>query len=217
MLTRRLGTALNLPVPKLHKHAPITIPQKNFKRLLGTFKASIPEDSTTPRKSRAAKAADITKEILQLCTKIGSTVSQSYLAKTLEPLRLIHPRIESLQLLIAATFLIVSSWKDGERRKITAPEKKKVVEAFDEQFTVKEVTEWIRFVEGDLEGLKWFERFPVTDIEPRKRKADGEIGNGVKAVKIGKNIGGVGNMVHDTPVTGVDLRCNQKYHSVRTN
>lgn len=193
---RRLGTTLNLPQPKLHKHAPITIPQKNFKRLLGTFRASIPEDVTTPRKSRAVKAADVTKEIVQLCTKMGSPISQSYLAKTLEPLQLIHPRKESLQLLIAATFLIVSSWKGGAQQKITTPQKKKIVEAFDEQFTGKEVTEWIRVVEGDLEDLKWFERFPIpSGVEPRKRKADGEISNGVKTMKLEKNITGVGNMV----------------------
>ena len=109
--------------------------------------------------------------------KMGSTVSQNYLAKILEPLLWLHSRIESVQVLVAATFLIVSSWKDGARRKITAPEKKRVVEAFDEQFTAKEITEWIRVVEGDLEDLNWFEKFPVASasVEPRKRKAE-EVG-----------------------------------------
>ena len=142
------------------------------------------------------KDADISKEIVQLCTKTGSTISQSYLTKTLESLLPLHPRKESVQVLIAVTFLIVSSWKDGARRKITAPEKKKVVDAFDEQFTGKEINDWIRVVEDDLEDLRWFESFPVTNIEPRKRKADGEIGKGVKLTKSGKNISGVGNMVY---------------------
>jgi hypothetical protein len=146
-------------------------------------------------RSRAGKGADISKEIVQLCTKTGSTLSQSYLMKTLESLLVRHPRKESVQVLIAATYLIVSSWKDGARRKITASEKKKVMAAFDEQFTGKEISDWIRIVEGDLEDLKWFDRFPVTDIEPRKRKSDGEIGNGGKMIKAGKNISGVGNMV----------------------
>lgn len=128
--------------------------------------------------------------------KMGSTVSQNYLAKILEPLLRLHSRIESVQVLVAATFLIVSSWKDGTRRKITAPEKKRVVEAFDEQFTAKEITEWIRVVEGDLEDLNWFEKFPVASasVEPRKRKAE-EVGNGAKVARLGKNISGVGNMV----------------------
>ena len=142
------------------------------------------------------KDADISKEIVQLCTKTGSTISQSYLTKTLESLLPLHRRKESVQLLIAATFLIVSSWKDGVRRKITAPEKKKVVDAFDEQFTGKEINDWIRVVEDDLEDLRWFEECPVTHVEPRKkRKADGEIGKGVKMTKSGKNISGIGNMV----------------------
>jgi hypothetical protein len=194
-LTCRLGTTLNLPLPKLHKHAPISIPQKNFKKLLGTFKASIPEDITARPRSRSAKGADITKEIIQLCTKIGSAVSQSYLAQILEKLVLLHPRKESVQVLLAATFLIVSSWKDGARRKVTAPEKKKVMDAFDEQFTAKELTEWIRIVEEDLEDMKWFESFPVPNSEPRKRKAEGEAEIGAKMMKLGKNISGVGNMV----------------------
>src|SRR5947207_9732825 len=46
----RLATSLNLPPPKLLKHAPITIPQKSFKRLLGTFRTTIPQDLiSTPR------------------------------------------------------------------------------------------------------------------------------------------------------------------------
>lgn len=117
-------------------------------------------------------------------------MSHEYFIKTMQPLLALH-RMESLELIIAATFLILSSWKEGTRKKITTGERKKVIEAFDERFSTKEMNEWIGMIEGDLEKLKWFERYPVMNVEPRKRKAE----NDTKKVKMVKNISGVGIMV----------------------
>jgi len=190
----RLATSLSLPPPKLQKHSPITIPEKSFKRLLGTFRSNIPEDLiSTPRRTTRTKpkAADISKEVSQLCTKVESSVSHEYTVKTLQQLLVLHDRKESLELVIAATFLILSSWKDGSRRKITAGERKKVMEAFDGRFSTKEVNEWITIIEKDLEDLNWFEQHPITNLVPRKRKAEDDI----RKVKLAKNISGVGIMV----------------------
>jgi hypothetical protein len=100
-------------------------------------------------------------------------------------------RPESLDLIIAATFLICTSWKEGTRRKLATGERKKVIESFDERFTTKEVNEWIDIIEKDLEKLNWFENHPVMNVESRKRKAE----NDTRKVKLVKNISGVGIMV----------------------
>jgi hypothetical protein len=104
----------------------------------------------------------------------------------------LHPRRESLRVIIAAAFLVVASWKEGVKRKFTASERKKVMEAFDGGFSGKELNDWVRVVEEDLEESKWFERNPVTKIEPpQKQKA----GDDHRGVKLAKNISGVGIMV----------------------
>ena len=189
----RLATSLNLPPPKLLKHAPITIPQKSFKRLLGTFRTSIPQDLiSAPRRTETKpKPTDVSREVTQLCTKVESSVSQEYLLKTLNALLDLNRIRESLHVIIAATFLMVSSWKDGSRKKITANERKKVIEAFDERFSNKELNDWSRIIEEELDEIKWFEKHPATMIVERKRKAE----NDIRRVKLVKNTSGVGIMV----------------------
>jgi hypothetical protein len=184
---------LNLPPPKLLKHAPITIPEKIFKRLLGTFRTSIPQDliSTPRRTATNPKATDISREVTQLCTKLESSVSHEYLLKTLNALLNPNRIKESLHVIIAATFIITSSWKDGSRRKPTANERKKVIEAFDERFSNKELNDWSRIIEEELDEIKWFEKHPVTMNVERKRKAD----NDTRRIKFVKNTSGVGIMV----------------------
>lgn len=119
-------------------------------------------------------------------------MSQNYFVKTIEAVLSGH-RKESLHLIVAATFLIVSSRKeDGTRRKIGNAEKKRVIDAFDERFSSKELNDWVRVIEDDLTNMNWFEENPLTIAEPGKRKAENE---GEKAVKLAKNISGVGNMV----------------------
>lgn len=189
----RLSTSLSLPPPKLLKHSPITIPQKSFKRLLGTFRTTIPQDliSTPRRTATKPKPTDVSREVTQLCTKVESSVSPEYLLNILNALLDPNRVKESLHVIIAATFLIVSSWKDGSRRKTTANEKKKVVEAFDERFSNKELNDWSRIIEEELDEIKWFEKYPVTVNVERKRKAE----NDTRKVKLVKNISGVGIMV----------------------
>jgi hypothetical protein len=190
----RLATSLSLPPPKLLKHAPITIPQKSFKRLLGTFRTSIPQDliSTPRRTATKPKPTDVSREVTQLCTKVESSVSQEYLLKTLNALLNPNRIKESLHVVIAATFLVVSSWKDGSRKKTTTNERKKLIEVFDERFSNKELNDWSRIVEEELEEIKWFEKHPVTTSIERKRKAE----NDTTRVKLVKNTSGVGIMVH---------------------
>ena len=130
----------------------------------------------------------MSKEISQLCSKIECPVSQSYFAKILDPLLTRHPRRESVDVIIAATFLILTTYKDGTQRKISLTDKRKVMEAFDGRFQGKELNEWMRVIEGDLEDMNWFEQNP---IESRKRKVEGE-----KKGKLAKNISGVGIMVY---------------------
>jgi len=189
----RLATTLNLPPPKLSKSTPITIPEKRFRLLLGTFRTGIPGDSITT--TQREKRLDVSKEISQLCTKIECPVSQSYFARVLELVLARHPRRESADVIIAATFLILTTYKDGAEKKLAATEKKKVIEAFDGRLQSKEVSEWMRVIEVDLEEMKWFERYPIeTGIaESRKRKSEGDIKNGKR--KLAKNISGVGIMV----------------------
>jgi hypothetical protein len=186
----RLATALNLPPPKLLKSTPITIPEKRFRLLLGTFRTGIPAEliSTPTTTTRREKRLDVSKEISQLCAKIECPVSQSYFAKILDPLLTRHPRRESVDVIIAATFLILTTYKDGTQRKISLTDKKKVMEAFDGRFQGKELNEWMRVIEGDIEDMNWFEQNP---IESRKRKIEGE-----KKGKLAKNISGVGIMVY---------------------
>jgi hypothetical protein len=187
-LTNRLATKLNLPNPKLDKKTPISIPHKLFKTLIGTFKLQIPEDVTV----RTGGVAKVTKEdlangIRRVC-KVESTVPVSYLEKTLAKLVGLHPRKESLQPLIAATFLIVGSWKDGERRKITTGQRKKVIEAFGGEIASEELSKWIGIVQEDLDEWKWFQKNPVKNIDSRKRKADDEQAQ-VKPVKSRSGMG----------------------------
>jgi hypothetical protein len=194
----RLATVLNLPPPKLSKSTPITISEKRFRLLLGTFRIAIPADLiTAPRTStrREKRLLDVSKEISQLCTKIQCPVSQSYFANVLDPILARHSRRESVDVIIAATFLILTTYKDGTQKKLSPTDKKKVIEAFDGRFQSKEVSDWIRVIEGDLEEMKWFERNPIeTGIaESRKRKSEGDIKN--KKGKLAKNISGVGIMV----------------------
>jgi hypothetical protein len=193
----RLATVLNLPPPKLSKSTPITIPEKGFRLLLGTFRTAIPADLITAPTTtkRGEKRLDVSKKISQLCTKIQCPVSQSYFANVLDPILARHSRRESVDVIIAATFLILTTYKDGTQKKLSPTDKKKVIEAFDGRFQSKEVSDWIRVIEGDLEEMKWFERNPIeTGIaESRKRKSEGDIKN--KKGKLAKNISGVGIMV----------------------
>lgn len=189
-----LATSLNLPPPKLLKHSPIPIPEKVFKRILGTFKASIPEDLpiNTPAKL-SVKSTEVIGVVGQLCTKLGSSISEAYILKTLEPVLQAHPRRESLHVVLAATFLLISSHQIETPRKLSATaERKKMIDAFDGRFTNKELSDWIKVIESDLEESKWFQRNPVKNIEStRKRKAEGD----TRKVKLAKNITGVGIMV----------------------
>ena len=192
----RLATVLNLPPPKLSKSTPITIPEKPFRRLLGTFRTAIPGDLiTAPTTTRGEKQLDVSKEISQLCTKIQCPVSQSYFANVLDPILARHSRRESVDVIIAATFLILTTYKDGTQKNLSPTDKKKVIEAFDGRFQSKEVSEWMKVIKEDLEEMKWFERNPIdTGIaESRKRKSEGDIKN--KKGKLAKNISGVGIMV----------------------
>jgi hypothetical protein len=145
------------------------------------------------RTSRAPKATkeDVANGIRRI-SKVESTVPQSYFEKTLAKLVGFHHRKESLQPLIAATFLIVESWKDGERRKITTAQKKKVIEAFGEEITLEELKMWLDIVETDLIEWKWFEKFPVKNETSRKRKAEDEQVRG----KPVKSRSGMGIMVY---------------------
>ena len=190
---------MNLPAPKLNKKAPISIPEKKFKALLGTFRTCIPDtlvitaNDTSPRKSRS-KTADLQREIAALSTKIpGTQVPETYLFKTLEPLVAAHPQRGSLHVILGATFLIVSSWKDGVRRKITG--QKRVLEVFDGEFTNRQLNDWIGIIERELEESQWFERNPVA-AENRGTKRGIDVGEGgdVKKRTV-KNISGVGIMV----------------------
>ena len=121
-------------------------------------------------------------------------VSETYLLKTLEPLVAAHPQRGSLHVILGATFLIVSSWKEGVRRKITG--QKRVLEVFDGEFTNRQLNDWIVIIERELEESQWFERNPVAAEEKRGRKRGIEAGDGgdVKKRTV-KNISGVGIMV----------------------
>jgi hypothetical protein len=90
-----------------------------------------------------------------------------------------HPRRESHHAIIAATFLLCGN------RKITPGEKRKVIDAFDERFSGKELTDWIKVIGKELEEEKWFEKHPQT-VE-RKHKDEKRV--------LAKNISGVGIMV----------------------
>jgi len=198
-----LGTVLGLPAPKLHKHSPVPIPEKVFKRILGTFKNSVPLE--LPRRVETTvdvKSEDVKKEVSQLCTKLGTVVSEGYILKTLDPILQAHPRRDSLHVIIAGTFLIISSHKDEQIRKLSVSEKKKVLDAFDGRFTNKDLIEWMKIIESELEESKWFEQFPVTNVElSRKRKIEGD----TRKVKLAKNISGIGIMVTlDRNMTDLD-------------
>jgi hypothetical protein len=176
-------------------------------KLLGTFRSTIPEQIlTTPNKpssqNRVINADMVSNEISKLCTKVETDVSQGYFAKTLEGLIARHKRKESFHVLLAAMFLVISSQKDEGQRKISARDRKKVIDAFDERFSSKELGEWINIVETDLEEMNWFVENPVVrkPVETsRKRKgqvaeADGD-GEPVGKRSRLKNFTGIGNMV----------------------
>jgi hypothetical protein len=149
--------------------------------------------TNTPKSNTPKK--DIQREIAQLCNKIpGSHVSQSYLLQTLEQLVTAHPQRGASHVILAATFLIVVSWKDGMRRKISG--QKKAVEVFDEAFTNRQLGDWIGIIEGELAELGWFEKNPVTTEGKRgiKRGLVDRDEAGVKKRTV-KNISGVGIMV----------------------
>jgi hypothetical protein len=191
-----LATVLNLPAPRLEKHSPIPIPEKSFKRILGSFKNSIPDLELSRRVEEKVtiQSPEVTRQVTQLYSKISPSVLESYFVKTLDGVLRSHPRRDSFHVVIAATFLVVLQNKDGQTRKITSAEKKKLLDAFDGRFTNKEFTEWIKIIETELDESKWFERFPVSIVEtPRKRKADGE--GDVRKVKLAKNVSGIGIMV----------------------
>jgi len=99
-----------------------------------------------------------------------------------------------MRVILGATFLIVSSWKEGVRRKITG--QKRVLEVFDGEFTNRQLNDWIVIIERELEESQWFERNPVAAEEKRGRKRGIEAGDGgdVKKRTV-KNISGVGIMV----------------------
>jgi hypothetical protein len=175
---------------------PITIPQKKFKSLLGTFRSTISDTLiTTDTPKLKVPKKDVQREIAQLCAKIpSSNISQSYLLQTLEWVVTAHPQRGAFHVILAATFLIVASWKDGVRRKISG--QKKVVEVFDEGFTNRQLGDWIGIIEVELAESGWFEKNPVTTEEKREIKrglVDGDaVGVKKRAVM---NISGVGIMV----------------------
>lgn len=164
-----------------------------FKRILGTFKASIPEDLPIKAPAKlSVKSTDVIGVVGQLCTKLGSSISEAYILKTLEPVLQAHPRRESLHVVVAATFFLISSHQIELPRKLSTTERKKMIDAFDGRFTNKELSDWMKVIESDLEESEWFERNPVRNIEStRKRKAEGD----TRKVKLAKNITGVGIMV----------------------
>ena len=164
--------------------------------MLGTFRTGIPAELiSSPTSKRGEKRVDVSKEISQLCTKVECPVSQGYFARVLDPLLARHTRMESVHVIIAATFLFLTTYKDGTRKKLSPTDKKKVMEAFDGRFQGKELSEWMRVIDGDLEDMKWFERNPIESgiIESRKRKSEADVTN--EKGKLAKNISGVGIMV----------------------
>jgi len=117
---------------------------------------------------------------------------------TLDPILQAHPRRDSLHIVVAATFLTISSHKEGVVRKPSSTERKKVIDAFNGRFTNKDLMEWIKIVESELDESRWFRRFPVTNADsPNKRKAEGD----TRKVKVAKNISGIGIMVLLSRVT----------------
>jgi hypothetical protein len=105
-----------------------------------------------------------------------------------------HPQPGSFRVIIAATFLIVVSRKDGVPRTISGY--KKAVDAFDSEFTNRRLRDWVGMIEGELYQWGWFEKNPVTTDEQRGVKrgfvdVDEELGK----KRTVKNISGVGIMV----------------------
>src|SRR5271156_1433032 len=177
-----LGTTLSLKKPTLHPKAPITIPRAKFMKLLGNFKSAVPEPIlTTPNKtssqSRVSNADTVSNEISKLCSKVETDVSQAYFAKTLEALLARHTRKESFHVMLAAMFLAISTRKDGGQKKISAGDRKKVIDAFDERFSSKELTHWMVIVEKDFDEMEWFVGNPVMrkTVETQQRKRKGQV------------------------------------------
>jgi hypothetical protein len=106
-------------------------------------------------------------------------VSSGYLTRTLQSLLQRHPRSESLHAIIAATFLLC-------QRKITPAEKKKVTDAFDDRFSSKDLNEWIKVIEKELDDSKWFDNNPIE----RKSKS-----HEAKRAKLAEEFTGMGSMV----------------------
>jgi hypothetical protein len=185
---KSLSTKLNLPPPKLQEDAPIPIQGSIFKKLLGTFRLTFPPDSINQRPH--SQKFDISHDLSRLYAKIDTTISQDYLRKTLEPLFVLHPRPDSLAVVISATYLIISSQKDGQVRKVTTTERKQVIQVFDESFSSKELNNWISIIEKDLENVEWFELNPVKNVEGQKK-----VEHEVKQMKLTKDTSGIGIMV----------------------
>jgi hypothetical protein len=85
-----------------------------------------------------------------------------------------------LHAIVAATFLLC-------QRKVTPAEKKKVADAFDDRFSSKDLNEWIKVIEKELDDSKWFDSNPIE----RKSKS-----HEAKRVKLAQEFTGMGSMVH---------------------
>lgn len=114
----------------------------------------------------------ISEKVRQLCTKNASPISEEYLIKTLKPVLRHHRRKELVDVLVATTFLIVSSWKMGKRQSITISERKNVVAAFDPKISAKDVKKWISIVGNDLSELNWFQGHPVEMAETKRHDTE---------------------------------------------
>jgi hypothetical protein len=106
-----------------------------------------------------------------------------------------HPQPGSLPVILAATFMIVASWRDGVRRKITGH--RKVVDVFDGGFTMRQLGDWIGILERELDESGWFDKNPVTMEDKMKGVKRGlvDVDEEGRRKRTVKNISGVGMMV----------------------
>ena len=135
---------------------------------------------------------DIAEEVTRLYAKMECCAPREYLVKTVEEV-IVRRQRESLQLIIAATYLIISSWKDGIQKSVSAADRKKVMQVYDNRFSSRELNSCIGLVEADLKEIEWFEKNPMA--KSRKRKAE----NGHDRADLARNISGLGIMVWQLP------------------
>jgi len=129
----------------------------------------------------------ITAQVSRLCAKMGSSVSQGYLVRTMDCTTRLHPRRESFEVIIAATFLVICA----QRGKVSQVDRKRVLAAFDERFSMRDLLEWVKVVTRDLDAAKWFQEYPViTNVRTRS----GEESR--KPTRLAKNVAGLGRMVY---------------------